>query len=374
MIGVVGGGLAGLAAAARLAKAGHQVQLLELGSGLGSGIEVSGEPDGTVLTLPAAWRDLFRKSGSTLDAELARNALELVPAPPRTYRFADGSVLDLPTDRGEQWAAIGEAFGEPAAIAWRDLLDRLDATWQVLRRLGLEAELTGPEQLTPAVRAVLRPRENLDRLAGGLPVAQLTELVLDVAARLGQDPRQLPGWHAFRLSVERTFGRWQVVATDGTPQPATVLVRLLVERLATRGVAIRTGIEVLSIRRGDPGPRVVTTEGRIDFAAVISTLSPTGHAGLTRDRHDLRVAHQVRPAPAEGPRWASWRTLLELPRLQTAVPGVLAASAWSPGGPDPWAQLLTGALATYRVHADLTGEDIRPTNKDHRPGGARRRP
>lgn len=366
MIGVVGGGLAGLAAAARLAKAGHQVRVLEAAPELGADIEVSGEPDPTVITLPAAWRDLFRKSGRTLDAELARNGLELVPAPPRRYHFADGSVLDLPTDRGEQWATITDAFGEPAARAWRDLLDRLDATWQVLRRLGLEAEFTGPEQLTREVRAVLRPRESLDRLAAGLPVAQLTELVLDVAARLGQDPRQLPGWHAVRLSVERTFGRWQVVSSDGTPQPAGVLVRLLVERLAARGVEVDTGVEVVSIRRGGSGPVVDTTAGRFQFAAVISTLGPTAHAELTRERADFRIARQVRPAPAEGPRWSSWRTLTDLPRLQTAVPGVLAASAWSPGGPDAWAQVLTGALATYRVHADLTGEDIRPTNKARR--------
>ena len=366
MIAVVGGGLAGLAAAARLAKVGHEVIVLERDARLGAGIDVAGEPDNTVITLPAAWRDLFRKSGRTLDAELAGRGLELRTAEPRTYRFADGSSMALPTDRGEQWTSLRDAFGEPAAVAWRDLLDRLDGTWQALRRLGLEAEFTGREQLTPGVRALLRPRENLLRLAGGLPAAELTELVLDVAARLGQDPRRLPGWHAVRLSVERTFGRWQVTGADGAPQAAGVLVGMLVERLATRAVRVHTGVEVTGIRRGVDGPRLVTTDGQLDVAGAISTLNPTGHADLTHEKADFRIARAVRPAATQGPLWASWHTLLDLPGLQTTVPGVLSASAWSPGGPDAWAQLLTGALAAYRVHGDLTGQDIRPTNKARR--------
>ena len=372
MIAVVGGGLAGLAAAARLAKVGHEIVVLEREPELGAGVDVAGEPDETVITLPSAWRDLFRKSGRTLDAEFDRAGLALVPAPARSHRFADGSSLVLPTDRGEQWATLSDSFGEPAAIAWRDLLDRLDGTWQALRRLGLESEFTGKEQLTAEVRARLRPRESIARLAAGLPVAQLTELVLDVAARLGQDPRRLPGWHAVRLSVERTFGRWQVSDAAGVPQPADVLVGMLVERLATRGVRVLTGVEVVRIRKGAEGPRIETTDGRLDVTTVISTLNPIDHADLTRDKSDFRTARAVRPAAVNGPLWASWHTLLDLPRLQTAVPGVLVASAWSPAGPDAWAQLLTGALAAYRVHGHLTGEDIRPTNKDYRPGSTRR--
>ena len=366
MIAVVGGGLAGLAAAARLAKVGHQVVVLEREPALGASVEVAAEPGGTVISLPAAWRDLFRKSGRILDAELARRNLALEPAPPRRYRFADGSVLDLPSDRGEQWTTLTDAYGEPTARAWRDLLDHLDEVWQVLRRFGLESEFTGREQLTPGVRQLLRPRQSLARLAAELPAAQLTEVVLDVAARLGQDPRRLPGWHAVRLSVERTFGRWRLVAPDGEARPAALLVDLLVERLATRGVQVRTGTEVTGVRAVADGHRLSTTAGELTASHVISTVPPSVHGQLTRDLTDLRTIRRLRPAAVEGPSWESWRTLLALPRLQPSRPGVLVASAWSPGGADAWAQLLTGALAAYRVHEQLTGEDIRPTNRARR--------
>ncbi|MFZ0529679.1 MAG: hypothetical protein WAL91_03975, partial [Propionicimonas sp.] len=122
------------------------------------------------------------------------------------------------------------------------------------------------------------------------------------------------------------------------------------------------------------GLRCETGAGSTRVAAVISTLGPGAHADLTRNQADGRVAAPLVAAPGGGPRWDSWRTLLSLPKLTTGVRGVLAASAWSPGGPDAWAQLLTGALASYRVHEELTGADIRPTNKAYRRPPPVRRP
>ena len=76
---VIGGSLAGLAAAARLAKAGHAVELYERSDELGgtwapyqlqSGVTVDNAP--AIIGFPAPWRDLFRKSGRPLEAELGR--------------------------------------------------------------------------------------------------------------------------------------------------------------------------------------------------------------------------------------------------------------------------------------------------------------
>ena len=80
---VVGGGYGGLASAARLAKNGHEVTLLEAGTRLGGAVGFV-EQDGfrwdtgpTHTLLPAVLRDLFRKSGRALEKEV-----DLVPVEP----------------------------------------------------------------------------------------------------------------------------------------------------------------------------------------------------------------------------------------------------------------------------------------------------
>ncbi len=125
LVVVIGGGLAGLAAAARLAKLGHRVELFERSDRLGG--RWSARPLGTgpavvddapaVLGFPAPWRDLFRKSGRPLEAELARLGYALVPADPALIVFADGSELTWPADRGSQLSVLTTAYGPVVAAS-----------------------------------------------------------------------------------------------------------------------------------------------------------------------------------------------------------------------------------------------------------------
>src|SRR6185436_4338855 len=119
---VIGGGLAGLAAAARLAKAGYPVELYERSDVLGGswapyqledGVTVDDAP--SIIGFPAPWRDLFRKSGRPLEAELDRMGYALAPAEPPTLIFADGAQLSFPSDRGGQYATLADAYGRPVA-------------------------------------------------------------------------------------------------------------------------------------------------------------------------------------------------------------------------------------------------------------------
>ncbi|MGA7690276.1 MAG: FAD-dependent oxidoreductase, partial [Jiangellales bacterium] len=73
---VIGAGMAGLSSAARLAKRKHEVTVLEqadtIGGKLGrysrDGFVFDTGP--SLLTLPAVYRDTFRKSGRPLEREL----------------------------------------------------------------------------------------------------------------------------------------------------------------------------------------------------------------------------------------------------------------------------------------------------------------
>lgn len=356
-IGIVGGSLVGASAAARLARAGHDVTVYEREPRLGGRWAEPAAwelPGGAAVVLPAAWRDLFAKSGQPLKGALGRAGLELVPAPDPVHLLADGTRLVLPTDRAAAWHALSAQLGEPAAAAWRDLVDHLDRLWQVLRPLGLEAD----EPLTRAAWRALEPDVCLADLARRLP-PPLAEVLLAAAA--GQDPSRVPGWAATTFSVERLFGRWQLVDGDGATVSPAALVDVLAGRLAERGVAVALGTPVT----GRTATTVQAATGTARHDLVIDTTSPW--SGLQRAPWRLHPATGAdgRPDPSLGARFdgaASWRRRPPL----TGSDGIVRASVASRAGAAPWAQLLTGALATYVAHERLTGTSIRPADDPRR--------
>lgn len=418
---VAGDALPGLAAAARLAKVGHEVTLLAPGPALGGRLARPGVLP-PVWVFPAPLRDLLRKSGRTLGAEFGRRGLRLATAPPARHVFDDGATLDWPAGRGEQWHLLAERYGTAVATRWRDLLDEHDETWQLLRPLGLEGELTSRLQVRSRHRA-LHPRLTVEEAARRLDHPHLSELVRDVARRIGSEPAATPAWLLTRLSVERTFGRWAILDAAGTPQPGAVLLEVLADRLATRGVRVELGVTPTQVRadavgtaaelwRGDavvstldPWAHVAAAGGSLAARAAVARLRPalapvvsvrietdTGAGAEPGPQEEVRhtpsgpvvtyrrrlpgggaeaVVHDFTrrsPDPAFGAAWAGPATWLRLPALRTpGRPRLLVASASSRGGNEPWAQLLTGALATYAAHHLLTGEDIRPTNRGYRP-------
>ena len=158
---VVGGGFGGLATAARLAKLGHDVTVLERLDTLGGavstvsadGFEWDAGPTSTLL--PAVIRDLFRKSGRPVERELELEPLDLV----REHWFEDGTVLGLPGhSRAAQLRAVDEL--EPGlGRLWVDYVDSFSEDWEVLRRAYFENAVEPRGPLPRGGGAVRRPRD-----------------------------------------------------------------------------------------------------------------------------------------------------------------------------------------------------------------------
>src|SRR5579884_4312264 len=95
---IVGAGMAGLAAAARLATLGHRVVLCEA-AGTHGGMVGRYAREGfafdtgpTLLTLPAVYRDLFLKTGR----DRLEDNVELRPVDPAArHLFPDGTAVEL---------------------------------------------------------------------------------------------------------------------------------------------------------------------------------------------------------------------------------------------------------------------------------------
>jgi phytoene desaturase len=247
---VIGAGVGGLSVTARLAKLGHQVTVLEQADTVGGKLGTYAR-DGFVfdtgpslLTLPAVYRDTFRKSGRPLEQEL-----DLVPVEPAFgYRFADGSTVSLPNaSRLGTRRALDDALGGDAGAQWESLIDRAGAMWEVTRRPFLESPLEGPRTLVRLARNVdhvrtVAPWTTLRTLGRQYLRDPRLQVMLDrYATYSGSDPRRAPGVLATIPYVEQTFGAWHV------PGGLRGLGEALHRRVLLRRATVRTGAEVVQV-------------------------------------------------------------------------------------------------------------------------------
>ncbi|MBA3781808.1 MAG: FAD-dependent oxidoreductase [Nocardioides sp.] len=268
---VIGGGFGGLASAARLAKTGHQVTLVEQSATLGGALGTrtldgfSWDAGPTTTLLPAVIRDLFRKTGRPQEREL-----ELAPVDPiREHRFADGSTLALPSGSRAAQTAAFDGLEAGLGKEWTAYVDRLGDDWEVLRRDYLERPwdpAVAPKELSTLLssREVLHKRlrksfsdERL-RLVAGHPF--LTD---------GHDLRNVPAWAGVVTYLEQKFGAWRV------PGGMAALGVALASRLETRGVEVLTSTQALDlVLREDRAVAVTTAAGQLDADAVVCAIDP----------------------------------------------------------------------------------------------------
>lgn len=264
---VVGAGVSGLAAAARLAARGHEVTVCESSARAGGALaawrehrDEDGEPgSGLVfdtaahmLTLPAAYRDLFIKTAKRGRGAAVRleDVVDLVPLDPvRSYLFPDGARLDLPNaSRARLLTAFDDALGTGAGAAWLRVLEHGNRVWNTIRPALIEAPGAGRRALarllrTRAGRAALTPGRSLDGLTrrwfAHHPALGL--ILDDYARQTGADPRHAPAVLTAHPYIEHAFGAWRIPAGMHT------LGTALFERAVARGVDFRFGEPVARI-------------------------------------------------------------------------------------------------------------------------------
>ncbi len=284
---VVGAGLGGLASALRLAKLGHAVTLVERGSAVGGAMRPIRHEgftwDAEATTLPAALRDLSRKSGRPLEREVDLVARPIL----REHRFLGSRTIRLPGgSSAAQIAAVDAALGEPLGRAWVEYAHSFADTWDVLRRHVLEHPYR-PGTSSEADK-LLRRGGTLHRLIErSLPDPRLGAVARYHAEAMGQDPRKVPAWWGVIDHLEHNFGSW------GAPTGLGPVLDTLEARLTTRKVAVALGTTVLDVEvRNNTATGVLTSEGRIGADVVVVAVDPRGLPALAQH------ASRTSPAPA----------------------------------------------------------------------------
>jgi phytoene desaturase len=280
-IAVIGAGMGAMAAAARLAVAGHRVTVYERSETFGGSVGRYAhegfvfDTGPALLHLPAVYRDLFVKTGKE---PLERCVTMTQVDPASRHLFADGTAVSLPNaSRAGVVSALDGALGGGAGAAWGEFLDRARDAWDRSRRPLLEEPLRSDRQVLgrdpyPALRQ--RRLLRSDRRAGTvaevgaweLADSRLAALLDGYALSYGLDPLRAPAAAALLPYMEETFGSWYV--SGGT----RALAQAVYERCLARKVEFAFGAEVA---------RVVEKDGRAAGVELTDgTVAEAGHVVL----------------------------------------------------------------------------------------------
>jgi phytoene desaturase len=249
---VVGAGVGGLAAAARLAALRHEVTVLEASEAVGGKVGLLEErtsagtfrfdTGASLLTMPEVFAELFADTGEPLDSVVKLRTVE----PLVRYRFADGTVLTTTRDLDEQAARFDGAFGAGAGSAWTGLVARGSRIWDAVERPVFARSLTGRDVVRRLLRfsdlGAVGPGRTLRHIANRAFDDPRPRMLLErYATYVGSDPRRAPAALAVIPYLEHAFGAWYV--EGGVHR----LVEALAGRVRERGGVIRTSARVAQI-------------------------------------------------------------------------------------------------------------------------------
>ncbi len=370
---MIGAGMGAMAAAARLAVAGHRVAVYERTETYGGAVRRF-ERDGFafdtgpgMLTLPAVYRDLFVKTGK----EPLESVVDLVQVDPSSrHVFADGTEVALPNaSRAGVVAALDEALGEGAGARWGDFLVRAREAWDRTRRPLLEEPLwpnwpvLEEREPYPSVphKKFLRTRRagTLSEIGSWeLRDPRLLSLLEGYALAYGIDPGSAPASAAILPYMEHAFGTWYV--RGGMRE----LARAVYERCVKRKVAFHFGAEVTGVLEKDGrASGLELADGTLVEADTVVGGGPWRLRGLLPGR-ELYGTEDVRPY-AENLRLG--RVVVCLALRGARQPDVAHRTVVH-GGPDPEGELCDfahGELPEPTVRIDRPDDPALRPDPDH---------
>ncbi|CAB4661019.1 unannotated protein [freshwater metagenome] len=247
---VIGAGIGGMCAAARLAKLGHSVDVFEGSDQVGGKCRTEWigkyafDTGPSLLTLPAVYRDFFLKTGEPIE-----KVLELQPVNPSfDYKFADGSEVNFTNlSRHETLTSLSQNFGENVSTQWKVLMERAEKMWDVSREPFIESELTSPLSLLKRPTLLrdlftIAPWKSLRELVRSVTDDEHLSYIIDrYATYSGSDPRKAPAVLLSIAFVEEAFGAWHIKGGIGQ------LALAIEERAKKLGVKFHVNSPVSSI-------------------------------------------------------------------------------------------------------------------------------
>ena len=232
---VIGAGMGGMTAAARLSRGGHEVVLYEASDQIGGKCrtewigKVGFDTGPSLLTLPAVYKDFFQRTGKPMGLVCPIESVN----PSFDYRFADGSNVKFANlSRKETLDSITESFGPESATQWDRIMKRAERMWDVSRGPFIESELKSPISLIKRLTfmrdmKIIAPWKTLRVHADEILKDQRLRYIMDrYATYSGSDPRKAPAVLSTIAFVEESFGAWHVKGGLGQLS-ATVYQRAL---------------------------------------------------------------------------------------------------------------------------------------------------
>ena len=278
-IGIVGGGLGGLAAACTLAARGHAVTVFEKSSWLGGKAAVL-ESDGfrfdmgpTILTLPSVLRRIFTEAGRNLDDYVPMVRLD----PQWRCFYDDGSRLDLNADTGPMSQALeafapGSGRGYRAFLQFAARLNDISERFFFWRAIGSLKDMFDWRSLTkPALLGdVLRMRLGktvAECVRSHVSDERVAQMLDHFTQYVGSAPDASPAVLCGIAHMQTNEGIWY-------PRGGTAAIPQALARLATElGVEMRLGVGVRRITLNADGAvaGIETETGeRVALSAVVS--------------------------------------------------------------------------------------------------------